>query len=216
MKILTLIFICLSFNIVAQKSDIFRIDSLPTEGVLLDKGWKFHAGDNPDFAKAAFDDSAWEQMNVSEPMLKGSKILKAEISWFRKTIAVDSSLINKPLILDLLVTGAAEIYLNDQLIHKLGIVSKDPNIEKTYWPAYSMPYSFLFNKTHNVLAIRFSLTHSNLYLPNYQSHPPFYLTIKKLDGFTEEIIEKSFKESFGDSVLIGVFLILTLSVRPFN
>jgi hypothetical protein len=35
----------------AQKHEPFRIDFLPQQGILLDRGWKFHAGDNPDFAK---------------------------------------------------------------------------------------------------------------------------------------------------------------------
>ena len=42
----------------AQKADTFRIDSLPTEGVLLDKGWKFQVGDNTDWAKPDFDDTS--------------------------------------------------------------------------------------------------------------------------------------------------------------
>jgi hypothetical protein len=63
MKYLTLIFLLFSLPFYAQQTDIFRIDSLPTEGVLLDKGWKFHAGDDPEWAKADFDDSAWESID---------------------------------------------------------------------------------------------------------------------------------------------------------
>ncbi len=47
----------------------FRIDSLPQQGILLDKGWKWHAGDNPDFAKADFDDSAWESIDPTKDIV---------------------------------------------------------------------------------------------------------------------------------------------------
>ena len=205
------ILLILIYNLgITQKSNLFRIDFIPKEGILLDKGWKWCAGDNPDWAKPEFDDTKWEETNVTDPMLKGSKILEAEISWFRKTIEVDSSLIYKPLIIDLNIYGAAEIFMNGQLIHKLGQVSKDPNIEKTFTPPFNMPYSFLFNKAHNVLAIRFSFTRSNLYLPDYISSQPFDFTIKKPDGFTEKLVEKHSKYAYENAFLLGIFLTLSL------
>lgn len=47
-----------TFEIYGQSNSV-RIDSLPQEGFLLNKGWKFRADDNPDFAKLDFDDSKW-------------------------------------------------------------------------------------------------------------------------------------------------------------
>jgi len=47
-----LIFSLLLFPLLAfaQKREVFRIDSLPKEGILLNQGWKWHAGDNPEWA----------------------------------------------------------------------------------------------------------------------------------------------------------------------
>ena len=36
----------------------FHIDKIPTEGILLDKGWKFHVGDDLEWAKFDFDDKS--------------------------------------------------------------------------------------------------------------------------------------------------------------
>ena len=47
----------------AQKREVFRIDSLPKAGILLNQGWKWHAGDNPEWAKAEFDDAGWKLMS---------------------------------------------------------------------------------------------------------------------------------------------------------
>ena len=57
-----LIFCLLLFPMLAftQNEAIFRIDSLPKEGVLLNQGWKWHPGDNPEWAKPEFDDAQWE------------------------------------------------------------------------------------------------------------------------------------------------------------
>ena len=39
------------------------IDSIPANGILLDKGWKYTAGDDPDYAKPDYDDSKWQAIN---------------------------------------------------------------------------------------------------------------------------------------------------------
>jgi len=54
-KLLTLLFLTSIHLSSWAQSEVFRIDSIPTQGILLDKGWKWHAGDNPDFAKLDFD-----------------------------------------------------------------------------------------------------------------------------------------------------------------
>ncbi len=81
MKQLVIFLLFLSNYTFAQKSEIFRIDSLPTEGVLLNKGWKFHAGDNPDWAKADFDDSGWESIDPSKDIMDLPQLLKTDIGW---------------------------------------------------------------------------------------------------------------------------------------
>ncbi|MCU0339045.1 MAG: hypothetical protein MUE30_04115 [Spirosomaceae bacterium] len=63
---LTLLFALICGFVFAQKTAVFKIDSLPTQGILLDKGWKWHGGDNPEFAKPDFDDSAWEGIDPTK------------------------------------------------------------------------------------------------------------------------------------------------------
>jgi len=36
-------------------SPVFYLSKLPSEGVLLDKGWKFQRGDDTDYAKPGYD-----------------------------------------------------------------------------------------------------------------------------------------------------------------
>ena len=71
MKYFIIVFLFISGTSFSQPFGIFKIDSVPTSnvlltGVLLDKNWKFHVGDNPDFAKPEFDDSAWENIDPTK------------------------------------------------------------------------------------------------------------------------------------------------------
>ncbi len=96
MKNIVLFLHLLSFHAFAQKQEVFRIDSLPKEGILLDKSWKWYAGDNPDFAKADFDDSTWESIDPTKDLNDLPQIRKNPIGWFRIKFHIDSNLINKP------------------------------------------------------------------------------------------------------------------------
>lgn len=65
MKNLLLFLFLLPLFCFSQQSPVFHIDSLPPQSILIDKGWKWHTGDNPDFANFAFDDSKWESLGLS-------------------------------------------------------------------------------------------------------------------------------------------------------
>ena len=43
-----------------RTAGVFHLDGLQTQGILLNKGWKFHSGDNPEWAKPGFK-SAWRR-----------------------------------------------------------------------------------------------------------------------------------------------------------
>ncbi len=112
MRNLFTIFIFLPLTFFAQQTAIFKIDSLPTTGVLLDKNWKYHAGDNPDFAKPEFDDSAWENIDPTRDIFDLPQIYKTgQIVWLRLRLSIDSS-INYPLALMIEQSGASAIFLN--------------------------------------------------------------------------------------------------------
>ena len=134
MKILMPLFILIALTSFAQNGNTFQINSLPTEGVLLDKGWKFQMGDNPDFAKTDFDDSAWENIDPTKDIFDLPQIPKTgQICWLRLRLSVDSA-INTQLVMMIEQSGASEIYLNGKLIHSLGILSKNVAEIKAYSP----------------------------------------------------------------------------------
>ena len=71
-------------SMLAQAQPVFHLDSLPTAGVLLDKGWTFHAGDNLDFARPEFDDKSWEPLNPALDIFELPQVPKTgKIGWLR-------------------------------------------------------------------------------------------------------------------------------------
>jgi two-component system, NtrC family, sensor kinase len=172
MKSLTLILLCLSINTFAQKNDIIHIDNLPTEGVLLDKGWKFHTGDNPAWAKADFDDSAWAGIDPTKDILSLPQLPKSgEIVWLRLRLALNDT-IKKALCLMLQQSGASDMYLNGQLTHQFGHISHNPLEIQAYDPLFK-PFLFPANKdSFQTLAIRYTLQPNVLYTTIFEAKNP--------------------------------------------
>jgi len=165
-KLLTLLFLTSIHLSSWAQSEVFRIDSIPTQGILLDKGWKWHAGDNPDFAKLDFDDSKWERIDPNKKIDDLPQIQKAGIGWFRINLNVDSSLKNTILSLQTNQFLAAEFYQNGIFIGNLGIVSSNPkDVQGFFSMDYYKPVIHLYtgDKTKQVLAVRFAYQNVIIY-----------------------------------------------------
>ena len=103
-----------------------RISRLPAQGLLLDKGWHYHAGDNPAWARPDFDDRAWDTINPTRPRQELPPALQTGISWLRLRFRLSDSLRLRTLVLQAWELGASEFYLNGRLILRQGIVAADP------------------------------------------------------------------------------------------
>src|SRR5688572_12762287 len=93
-----------------SSNDTLHLTKLPPEGVLLSKGWKFHAGDNPDWVKPGYDDKGWTPVNPADELHNLPEVRDAEIGWFRLKFEVDSLLASKPLAMVVSSIVASEIY----------------------------------------------------------------------------------------------------------
>jgi two-component sensor histidine kinase len=124
----------------------------------LDLGWKYQPGDNLEWADPNFDDADWHSLNPTG--LKAYEMpdsLWKGYGWWRMTFRADQSTIEKIERLYFYSWGAAELYLDGQLIGKYGEFSQQSALEKTYTPNYDgdRPLKIL-PKTQHVLAVRFS------------------------------------------------------------
>ena len=135
---------------------ILTLDAVDAGTDLLGS-WKYHPGDDPEWASPNFDDTAWESTNT----LMFPKELPESgwngIGWFRLHLSVpDERLWHLPLALYVTYqAGASEIYLDGELIYKFGTVGTRREEEKPYWARNPQVISFS-GKTDHVIAVRYS------------------------------------------------------------
>ena len=115
-----------------QKIDTaINIITVPADGLLLKQGWKFHSGDNKSWVNPAFNDNSWTGIDPTQLIHYLPEVKQAQICWFRISLDISPSLRNKAFALLIRQYGAAEIYLNGELIRTYGKVSADFVSEQT-------------------------------------------------------------------------------------
>ena len=151
MKLLTPIFLLISFTVFSQNSDILHIDSLPTEGVLLDKGWKWHAGDNPDWAKSDFDDAAWESIDPTKTIPQLNQVDTEKPLWLRLNLTSKN---DNTFLASVVQSGATEIFLNGKLIAAYGQIENASKSTVAYDPLNDA-FIIHLDSNRNTLAVRY-------------------------------------------------------------
>jgi two-component system, NtrC family, sensor kinase len=157
-----LLFLLLNISPATQSDQLFvASDSLFNETGIITlgsrDGWRFHPGDDLNWADPNFDDSDWifyKPTGLTEPIPDS---LWNGYGWFRFRFASDSLVYEKITHLYFFTNGAAEVYLDSKLVQKFGKFSIDIQGEKLYMPAYkTTPSIFLQHAESHVLAVRFS------------------------------------------------------------
>lgn len=163
---LGLCFLLLSFSRTVAQSHL-RISRLPPEGILFGKDWKWHAGDNPDWANPTFDDRQWESVNPTKDIMDLPEVRQAGIGWFRLHLVISPSVLAESLALLVEQTGASEVYVNGRLLHRFGRIDTKGRVVETYDPR-GQPVSFAINRDSlQTLAIRFACANNLLYTTSF-------------------------------------------------
>ena len=136
---------------------VLTLEAVHSGADLSSAPWKYHPGDNPEWANPAFDDTAWESMSTLLSRKELSENRWEGIGWFRLHLSVpNEQLWNLPLALYVTYqAGASEIYLDGELIYKFGTVGTRKEEEKPYWERNPQVISFS-GKTDHVIAVRYS------------------------------------------------------------
>ena len=157
-----ILFLILNISPVTQSEKLFvASDSLFNENGIITlgsrNGWRFHPGDDLNWANPDFDDSDWmlyKPSGLTEPI---SDSLWSGYGWFRFRFAADSSAYSKVTHLYFYTYGAAEVYLDGKLVRKYGVFSSDAKGEKRYMSSNKIfPAVLLLPDESHVLAVRFS------------------------------------------------------------
>ncbi len=122
--------------------------------------WKYHPGDNPEWASPTFDDTEWNSIGTLSTLAPQGELSESGwegIGWFRLHVSVpDKQLWNIPLALLVMYhAGASEIYLDGELSYAFGKVGTRKEEEEPYWERAPQVISFS-GKTDHVIAVRYS------------------------------------------------------------
>ena len=157
-----LLFLMLNISPATQPEQLFvASDSLFDKDGYIDissrDGWRFHPGDDLNWADPDFDDSEWmlfKPSGLTEPIPDS---LWQGYGWFRFRFAADSLVSEKVTHFAFASYGAAEVYLDGKLVKKYGTFSTDAKNERiilldTWYNAVMV----LQPSGSHVLAVRFS------------------------------------------------------------
>ncbi len=189
-------------------SQVFSIDSIPENGIVLDKGWKFQSGDNFDYAKPEYNDSKWQSINPTLDIHDLPQLQKG-IVWFRLKLLIDNTIKQQPLSLIIYQSGGSEIYLNGKPVYQFGVVSADPHKIIAYNPT-GKPLPFLLSKDSTyVVAIRYALQPAILYTTNTLiQNPALKLRLNNLERSINFYTQENIRGMGSIMFRIGAFLIL--------
>ena len=76
---------------------VIQIRQLPKEGIVLNAGWKFYAGDDYKYSKNDYEGAEGVAINPAMLITELPVVENAGIGWFRLTMQIDSSLRNKTI-----------------------------------------------------------------------------------------------------------------------
>ena len=136
---------------------VLTLEDIEKGGALL-VNWKYHPGDDQEWANPAFDDTGWESTESTWLFLNEIPRSGWEgIGWFRLHLSVpDERLWHTPLALQVMYqAGASEIYLDGELIYSFGKVGDRKEKEEPYWERNPQVISFS-GETDHLIAVRYS------------------------------------------------------------
>jgi two-component system NtrC family sensor kinase len=206
----TLLFIStLSWAQQRADSTVFHLDSLPIRGIVLDKGWRWHAGDNPDWAKADFDDRRWASIDPTQDIMDLPQVRKAGIGWLRLHLHLDSTLVqHQAPVLRVFQAGASELYSNGQFVHRFGTIASDPNQVTGVFEYGQQVVLPATGKSTYVLAVRVAVQ-PRLPYNKFAHIPNFLYRIRFLDGNRQAFTTRAIQTTF-TFINVGLFFILAL------
>jgi hypothetical protein len=142
--------------------------SLRAAAPLLDGAWRFHTGDDPNWANAETDDSSWEMVDLSAPASSNDgdvglpNYLKGwgahghpgyeGYAWYRRSVAVPAGHREWDILGPTAVEDGYELYWNGKRLGGSGRLGAAPRVVGTRPMIFALPADAA--GTNGVLAIR--------------------------------------------------------------
>ncbi len=175
----------------------------------LSTGWKFHEGNDQDWAIPQFNDSLWVTVKPDSM----PSWYKGQSGWFRLRLKVDSALLKNSLSLVMNQKGASEVYFDGEKIADFGNVSPQKSTEATINPGVLPLNVQLRSRALHTIAIRYSNMHfTESEASSDEFSPGFLLRIETSETSLHNILFR--RRTLTGDLSMGIFLI-TLALLHF-
>lgn len=178
------------------------------------EGWRFHPGDDMQWADPDFDDSEWKLMMPSGLADPIPDSLWQGYGWFRYRFAADSTMYNRVWHLYFFTWGAAEVFLDGRPVKSYGRFSTDPAGEVRNMPFFKIqPPIVLEPGESHVLAVRYSYHRGPRYKKLLGKHSAFFgfgigLSNDIPNQQTREFNDSAARVAYISSAMLLVLLLL--------
>ena len=142
---------------------------LHDRGMILDSGWKYHAGDDPSWADPGFDDSSWRPVPPGSLRTLDTTGEGQVVVWFRLRLEVPTELRNRVLSIAISQIGATECYFDGRLVRTLGKVGPPETQSHLVADAPVLTPVNFDDRPQHVIAIRFAPHRGWAY--KFERHP---------------------------------------------
>ncbi|MBO6584561.1 MAG: GHKL domain-containing protein [Gracilimonas sp.] len=198
-----------------EMADVTDTGRLLLSSPKFDKSWRYHPGDNPEWADPDFNDSSWH--NIPPGGLRASEMpdsLWPGYGWWRIQFIADSAFYKENWNLYFYGFGAAEVYLDGKLIKNYGIFSVHPESETTFSPNTKLKESVSIEPGGiHTLAVRYSFHQAKPYQQLFGKTATDlgftmgFSTASYNKYLSAEIDFRIFTASFTGGILLMLFLI---------
>ncbi|MGK4568978.1 ATP-binding protein [Flavobacterium sp. 3HN19-14] len=125
-------------------------------GLSLFNGWRLSKSDNPAFADANYDDSAWDAIAPYKSFSELPELNNVKTGWIRIHFKTSAKIGDKTFVLTTMQNAASEIYYDGKLLRRYGKLSNNP-AEVNPAPVNDSGDEILITHSkEHVIAIRFS------------------------------------------------------------
>jgi two-component system NtrC family sensor kinase len=167
LHVLGFLLLIITARVFAQGDQVFHLNKLLKQDTLL-SGWKFHPGDDPQWANPGFDDSQWQLADPGTDITKFDQLKNAGVGWLRLHIKADSALTRQRILAWVSQYSASEIYLDRKLIRQYGQIGVSPAKTTAVTPV-RRPFALKLKPgVEHVIAVRLGYQSGVLYTcPQY-------------------------------------------------
>ncbi len=183
--------------------------SVEDQTIYITDTWKYNPGDDISWAEPTLTDSTWQYVSTRLDPSELPFIEWEGIGWFRLHIKPDSSLVDYPLaLLPEQHNGASEIYLNGQLLYRMGEVSFFEDDFTPYRDRQPRPIIFS-DTTEQVLAVRYA-NHDAQSFHEYGFNAGFRFLLGDLDYHIGRSLEEATSTPWAQMFYAGGLLAFTI------